>query len=245
MEVYTVYERNYWPGAVTMYFVGSFVAINTSAVEIDAVGNVTIYIRGYYALYDANLTFMIHNHTQYSIYCIDNSTQFFDINLDFQNDSYDKINKSEYVQVYHCQRNTTSTNDHVATHLVHTVLPFIESIVATSDSINSNNNDDNCNHLHLTHDIGYPYNAETNIVNWIKYGYIWCRGFKSCYGATIIRSNYGNVVCLAKQSCVETVIWTFSDSNNNIDNGQLFNDCNNNTNTTINNNNATNGEVTL
>ena len=55
-------------------------------------------------------------------------------------------------------------------------------------------------------DIGYPLNADNELINGYNKGYICCRGYRSCYGATVIASTFGNILCLGAESCGDTAM---------------------------------------
>lgn len=137
----------------------------------------SVYISGYYALYNSTIdcralgdTYLSrHARTKCNITCTDNNFQFFHVKCNTTWHGSDCNNTI----VNNCTMYNQTTDDNIT-------LTFIEelrNIDIVLNSLETICNDDNSS---ATYNIGYPLFADINIENDIEYGYICCLGYRSC-----------------------------------------------------------------
>ena len=194
-------------GYKSMTLDGTLVVANGGSIILS--NQAVVYINGYYALY--NSTFECSYCT---FICEDDSWQFFYV---FGTD----------IDTTSCQNNNQTTNDTITMELIDKISQ-ISTLIITSSSID-NTNDNECeNNDSKVYDIGYPFEVDNDIINVIEEGYICCRGYRSCFGASSVISNLGNILCLAFEACKETVVWntnadqSVSSTNNNTTSGMTL-----------------------
>ena len=177
-------------------------------------------IAGYYALLETTFECIGSGSGKPSkcvFICDDDSLQLFYV-LGYNNHSE--------IESVNCQNNnqTIDPNDEATIEMIDKLSQINDVVTAANDYLCENNDSQ-------TFDIGYPFQVENDIINTIEGGYVCCRGFRSCFAASAVVSNLGNILCLASEACSETVLWNTDDNddveivNNNMDN-------NNNTNAT-------------
>ena len=173
------------------YVYGSMVNIAGNLTFMNQ--TITIYLSGYYSFYK---TLIVSHSSPSYIVCVDSNPQFFNpIGL----------------IVSGCGDDYNNESSHIADDVTNTFITKLSEIDKSLNVIESK-----CQNNHngsLTFDIGYPLFVNEFIFNSNGYGYICCRGYHSCFGALVVRSTFGHIVCAAVEACKDTFIWNSDDSN--------------------------------
>ena len=180
---------------------GSMVSVHTSSIVLGK-RSYKVTISGYYALYGTTIECGRNDsETPYTyahcyIFCTDDSLQLFHVSR----------TNGATVHLINCEDNNQTTNDNVTLNFIEKISNITTLVKTANDNICSNSTQS------LNYDIGYPFQVENDIYNSYEKGYICCRGFRSCFGATAVISTLGNILCLGVEACRDTVLWNTGDS---------------------------------